>query len=357
MKIKNRQKNYTHAGKCLFCLATVAIYFLAAPVYAAGSATCTASDPVIPMYSLDGTVTFPPNIAIGARADNGAYTTSNVSGLVTCKFTGDTSANREIDYTIGSNNTIAGTYDGYTTFQTNLEGLGVQLGTDMDFSSTIKADAKSVSNLWLMSGNANAGGVAKVSSSNATETIDVMVRMYFIKTAGDVASGTASGQVGYVKFIPDRAPANMLIIPIYLSGVKISATGCEVSSTKEVSIVLDDVQKSDLPDVNSTWGQSSPQNIQLACSKGTSVGITFSGTQSSDSAADASVLKNNGSAQGIGVQLLKSDGTPYVLGTRVAVSNSSDSTVNIPVSARYIRTGDMVAGSVTSSATYTLDYE
>lgn len=357
MKIKNRQQNYIHAGRGLFCLTAVAIYFLAAPAYAAGSATCTANNAMVPMYALGGTVTFPPDIAIGSPAAFGSFTDSQMTGLVTCKFSGDTSANREIDYMIGSDNSIAGTYQDMTTFDTNLEGLGIQLGGSFGFKSTYSADNKNIPDTWISGGDTKIGGIAKISSSNETVTIDTTVEMYFVKTAGDVASGTASGQVGYVRIMPDRVPANLITVPIVLAGVTVAASGCDVSSTKEINIVLDDVQKSDLPDVNSTWGQSSPQNIQLACSKGTSVGITFSGTQSSDSAADASVLQNNGSAQGIGVQLLKSDGTPYVLGTRVAVSSSSGETVNIPVSARYIRTGDMVAGSVTSSATYTLDYE
>lgn len=356
MKIKNKQRNYIHAGRGLFCLTAIAIYFLAAPAYAASAATCTANEAMIPMFSLSGTVTFPPDIAIGAPASFGSYTTSQVTGLVTCKYSGDTSANRELDYMIGSDNSIAGTYQDRTTFDTNLEGLGIQLGGSFGLNSTYSADTQNIPGTWISGGDTKSGGIAKISSSNETVTIDTTVQMYFVKTAGDVASGTASGQVGYVRIMPDRVPANLITVPIVLAGVTVAASGCDVSSTKEINIVLDDVQKSDLPDVNSTWGQSSPQNIQLACSKGTSVGITFSGTQSSDS-ADASVLQNNGSAQGIGVQLLKSDGTPYVLGTRVAVSSSSGETVNIPVSARYIRTGDMVAGSVTSSATYTLDYE
>ncbi|HFZ8995614.1 TPA: fimbrial protein [Citrobacter freundii] len=357
MKIKNRQRNDIHAGKVLFFLTAIAFYFLAAPGYALGSATCTANGSMVVINATGGTVTFPPNIAIGSPASSGSFASSSISSLVTCKYKSDTSANRELDYMIGSNNSIAGTYQDRTTFNTNLEGFGVQLGGSLNLHSNVSADSQTVLGDWITGGDKSIEGRSTISSSNETVTIDVTAQVYFVKTAGDVANGTASGQVGYVKIMPDRVPANLITVPIVLAGVKVAASGCDVSSTKELNIVLDDVQKSDLPEVNSTWGQSSAQNIQLACSTGTSVGITFSGTKSSDSAADASVLQNNGSAQGIGVQLLKSDGTPYVLGTRVAVSSSSDNTVNIPVSARYIRTGDMVAGSVTSSATYTLDYE
>ncbi|WP_312413209.1 fimbrial protein [Pseudescherichia sp.] len=351
MKLKCKHRGYISSRSGLFYFAAAILWFLASSVQA-GTATCTQGTTAFPMNV--GIPNFTPDLAIGGEI-KGAYSYAP-SEVAVCTFTADTSANRELDYIVGSDNADLGVYNDAETFATNLAGVGVQLGADLTMTSNVTKDNDKATVYFIPPGNNKASGRFTISSTNEKVTLSFIPRVRLIKTSGAVEGGILSGVVGYVAATADRVPAQLKRTTLYITGT-VNASGCEVSSTKEVNIVLDDVQKSNLPEVNSTWGQSSPHNIQLNCSKGTTVGITFSGIQSSDSATDASVLQNNGSAQGIGVQLLKSDGTPYVLGTRVAISSSAGASVNIPVSARYIRTGDMVAGSVTSSATYTLDYE
>lgn len=68
-------------------------------------------------------------------------------------------------------------------------------------------------------------------------------------------------------------------------------------------------------------------------------------------------------ATGVGVQIL--DGTSPVVFGQVGTAPTTDitrnivvgtPTVDIPLKARYVRTGNMTAGTVTAIATFTVDY-
>ncbi|PAN72645.1 hypothetical protein CIW69_16470 [Enterobacter cloacae] len=233
-----------------------------------------------------------------------------------------------------------------SVFATNLPGVGVEIGG-------VFPDSRQTTELFW----ANISDTYAYQSMGPEQSpyhVEVIPHLKFIKTAKIARSGTLSGIVGGagVHISSMSSQANIAYV---LNGT-ITTGSCEIQGGQNLSIKLDDVQKSDLPSVGSTWGESEKNNIILSCDEGTKVYITFNGEQAKDS-DNGSILQNNGNAQGIGVQLLDSKGVPINLGEKTEEISSSGTNAIIPVSARYIRTGNLVSGSVDSSATYTLDYE
>lgn len=253
---------------------------------------------------------------------------------------------------------MGGTYDNYLAFKTNVEGIGIELGEVANIIPQ-KGDTTTY-NDWIKIINPLYHDTVIKYNTNQQQVGNVTMapQIRLVKIGPTISGGTLSGEVGTFQVWSTGSPISPpvpLTVVLMING-EVHASGCEVDSGQDLNITLDDVQKTDLSSIGSTWGQSSPEEIQLTCNQGSNVYITFSGTQASDS-NDASILANNGTAKGLGVQLLNEQGEPYTLGERVAAVTNSGTTATIPVSARYIRTGDLGSGSVESSATYTLDYE
>lgn len=256
-----------------------------------------------------------------------------------------------VDMLLAGTRSIAGVgTDGKIIYNTNVSGVGIKVGG----KGHVLGDDVTFPEHWL-STSTNPAKWTGSTKNNGSNKVYFMFypEIELIKTSSSIGGGQLSGIVGKVS--SDTPGAEDIVMYLVLNG-EIHASGCTVNSGQDLNITLDDVQKKDLSSVGSTWGQSNPENIELTCNQGTNVNVTFAGSQAADS-TDASIFANNGSAKGLGVQLLNAQGEPYVIGEKVAAVTNSGTTATIPVSARYIRTGDLGAGSVEASATYTLDYE
>jgi type 1 fimbria pilin len=70
------------------------------------------------------------------------------------------------------------------------------------------------------------------------------------------------------------------------------------------------------------------------------------------------IASGNNTAAGVGIQLLKGDGTPVRFGASIPVGPSIDTTYQIPFSARYYQTSNRVTpGRADGEATFTLTYQ
>lgn len=246
-----------------------------------------------------------------------------------------------------------GNYNGRQTFSTNIPGIGVQFGADMPITSN-KGHSSSHSGWITANSSAQLFSMSDIGWGEVF-TISITPKLNLIKTATSVGSGALSGSVGYGSASGNEGSAK---ITVNFSGT-ISASGCTIANNQDMTITLADAHKADLPSVGSTWGQSGEKDISLSCNAGTNVYATFSGTQASGT-SDTSVLQNNGTAQGIGVQLIDlhdGNNNPINMNYRFSPVTNAGATATIPIAARYIRTGDLSAGSVDASATYTLDYD
>lgn len=242
----------------------------------------------------------------------------------------------------------AGTYNGRVAFKTNVPGIGVQFGGEMDVGSTPYSR-------WITVGTSVQAFSDWSIGWGATFPIYFTPALNLIKISNDVQSGTLSGTVGYAKTWGNEGSA---MLNVNLMGT-VTASGCKIFAGKSMTLQLADAQRINLPGVGSIWGQSSEKSLTLSCNAGTRVHITFLGTQSSET-TENTVLQNEGTAKGVGVQLIdRHDGTnnPISLGYRWTAIDNSGTTVSIPIAARYKRTGSLTAGTVKVNATYVLDYD
>jgi major type 1 subunit fimbrin (pilin) len=139
----------------------------------------------------------------------------------------------------------------------------------------------------------------------------------------------------------------------------ILAASCTVDSGSSQEIPLDPALVSDFPAVGST---RNPKAFKLSvkdCTSGARVSMTVTGLSDTVS----SVLKNTGTAAQVGVQLLLASATGSTTGTPIVLNTATDmgsvdatNAMTIPMVAQYYRLGDMVAGTVVSSATVNFTY-
>lgn len=139
--------------------------------------------------------------------------------------------------------------------------------------------------------------------------------------------------------------------------LQISSVTCTVTSPSTVQ--LPKVGLSALSQVGDVAG-GTPFNIGLLCNKDLKVGIRMEaapGVTAID--PQSGILSSQGSAQGVGIQLLKSDFSPMQLDQRVDLGNiSANGQVSFGYFARYNRTGTTLApGTVQSQMVFTFDYQ
>lgn len=141
---------------------------------------------------------------------------------------------------------------------------------------------------------------------------------------------------------------------------------CSVS-TPDVQVSLDSDTVASFTAVGMTRDEKD-FNVSLACSGGdastsTTMHMFLSDQTTPSNQTNILTLDPSSTATGVGVQILNGS-TPIVFGptstapttdiTRNIVVNTP--TVDIPLKARYVRTGNMTAGSVTAIATFTTTY-
>lgn len=320
---------------------------------------CTLAGPPIQVFNLD-VPEISPTLKIGESITGGpvSFRQINVANCVVAHSTLTNEVSETLGYQINAKRESVGMYAGKQTFATNVPGIGIQIGNANKVTPTPANGGDQLKPDWIVFGDHTEGGF---SYSNYSESVSAVFyttwSINLIKTADVIGSGSLYGVYSSISPNTEVTPDNVssVTVNLALNGV-IQPSGCIITNGQNLNIVLDDVEKKNLPSVGSSWGESSPENIQLTCNKGANVYITFTGDKSEDT-SDASVLQNNGSAKGIGIQLLNNKGDIYSLNEKISAITDADVSATIPVSARYIRTGDLSAGTVQASATYTLNYE
>jgi type 1 fimbria pilin len=106
-------------------------------------------------------------------------------------------------------------------------------------------------------------------------------------------------------------------------------------------------------------------NLSFACSSGAQVSIVITDAVTPSNRSDVLTLAPDSTAKGVGVQILKDKGVlvlfgPDSAGPEVAnqwlIGASPNGTLLLPLSAQYIRTGDVTPGSLRALATFTMSY-
>jgi type 1 fimbria pilin len=107
-------------------------------------------------------------------------------------------------------------------------------------------------------------------------------------------------------------------------------------------------------------------SLSFACSSGAQVSIVITDAVDPSNRSNVLKLAADSTAKGIGVQVLKDQGTtvffgPDEVGQNVAnqwlIGASPNGLLVLPLSAQYIRTGNVEPGSVRALATFTMSYQ
>ncbi|MGX7004815.1 fimbrial protein [Caballeronia sp. KNU42] len=106
-------------------------------------------------------------------------------------------------------------------------------------------------------------------------------------------------------------------------------------------------------------------HLDFTCSTGAQVSIVITDAVTPANRSNVLTLSPESTVKGIGVQVLKGDGTPVAFGpdaVGVSVENqwligaSPNGVLVLPLSAQYIRTGSVTPGSLKALATFTMSY-
>jgi type 1 fimbria pilin len=245
----------------------------------------------------------------------------------------------------------------YFTYSTGVAGVGVR----MKYLTGVVAEC---TNVWFAcSTNLRNWTVGTV----AQHTVFVE----FIKTGPITVSGSTSGL--FSTWNASQSPSYNGVWGQYVwanpVNFNVAVPTCTVT-TPNITVPMGSIPVSDFSAGVGTITASKAFNIALNCSGGvtnsyTNVYITLTDATNPANVTNTLPLNPSSTAGGVGIQVLKG-GTPVMFGPDSSVSGNpnqwfagaaANEVFNIPLSARYIRTGTVTPGSANGSATFTMSYQ
>lgn len=197
---------------------------------------------------------------------------------------------------------------------------------------------------------------------NSDYSFSYSVRLALVKTSDTVSPGllqqtqTQFGMGVYNKSaIGGDGGINQNYVA-YTGNVTVRIETCSVNNPV-INIPLGDHGIIDFPQVGSV-STSKSFSINLTCDESADVNIRING-DAITSAPGVIALQKSGqnTAEGVGVQILNSAGEPIEIGSIWQVINyAQQGSLQIPLSGRYYRIGDMKEGDANAVATFTMIY-
>jgi type 1 fimbria pilin len=305
-----------------------------------------------------GTISVPVNAPVGATVS----TLAPAPFQLTCNFpasgSSDTSATLYSDF--GTTSALAAGFS--DVYQTPIPGLGVRY--------TFNSSECAATDVTLVNGSARltcpfSGPLnGPIMSANVTVTSTLVV-------TGAIAPGASTlstmPKVTITYRTSDGGSSSWRKNPLYsgaASGVLTHAT-CSVNQAN-VAVIMPTADTRAFSSGVGSVAAPQPFSLLLSCSTGAKVLLTLTDSVNPANRGTALQLRSDSTAQGIGVQILKSDGTPVAFGPDSAapgninqwtVDDSPNGSLQIPLTARYVRTGAVSAGSVNALATFTMSYQ
>lgn len=219
-------------------------------------------------------------------------------------------------------------------YNTNVEGVGLQLGNSLHFTNP--ASFYGVSGGSLYFGNHE---------------------MFIVKT-GNIKSGIINGGLlARVYGNGDMVNGAVWQFP----STTVIQVACSITTPKMV-FPLGTVPASEFgTNVGYTSTETNTQNLGLNCDAEANINVMLNGEQNPD-VSDTSVLAltgqgGQGVASGLGVQLVY-NGKPLGINSRIVMKRSEGGVEMLPITARYYQTKPAVtAGEASTSATLALTYQ
>lgn len=278
-------------------------------------------------FTISSTITIPFTLTPGATLANSGQTTPTSPPSVTC--TAGTS--------YGVQNLVGGAPTGGTNYiyPTNVPGVGFQL---------IHADNTSAFMGPYPNYSASAG-----SSTYSVNTALVLVQTGPIANGSSLAAGTILAAWQWGSITPETF--------VLANKVTFTSPAC-TASTNPISVQLPSVSSSAFAGAGKTAGTTS-FNIQLSCPTGATSKLSITLAANNGTVAGyPNILKNTGTATGLGIQIQDGGGNPVTLGTATVIGTAVSGPQSIPYLAAYYSTAASVGqGSVATAATFTLTYQ
>lgn len=145
--------------------------------------------------------------------------------------------------------------------------------------------------------------------------------------------------------------------------VTINVTGSITPGTclvSDVSMLIGDVGANEFPNIGDESSTSAESSLRLSCQGSPKVTLEVSGVDSPNQQYPYLFGIETGphAANGIAVKLTLTNGNQTIgQKTPITLTNSAASALEIPISARYVRTGAITAGLANANMRATFSYE
>lgn len=315
----------------------------AIPPIAKAQQTCTQYTPLVTgpsVIDIDPTVPVGTSLWSGTLSVAGTTTATCIGGQAVLTYTG-----------------VGPRENTYLTYATGVAGIGMR----MKYSAGVVAGCSEV---WFPCTTASLNWVSgKVG--------DHSIFVEFIKTGPITTSGSMSGL--FMSYSAKQAVGYNGVWGQYIwanpVNFNVAVPTCMVT-TPNITVPMGSVPVSDFSAGVGAVSSSKAFNIALSCSGGvansyTNVYITLTDAINPANVTNTLPLNPSSTASGVGIQVLNG-GTPVMFGPDSSVAGNpnqwfagaaTNGAFNIPLSARYIRTGTVTPGSANGSATFTMSYQ
>lgn len=246
-------------------------------------------------------------------------------------------------------------------YQTNVQGLGIRY--------TFDAPACNASNVRMTDGQMKLTCPVSGPMDGPYMPINITVTPSFVAT-GIIPLGArtlSTVPLVSISYWTSDDPTNGWDQPPLYTG---AASGriihaCSINQP-DASVTLPTVNSSAFSGgVGSVAG---PQSFSLVFSCGSGAQVSIVLTDNTDPSNRSNVLTPtaDSTAKGIGIQILNDRGAPVSFGpdssepfttNQWVIGRSPDGRLEVPLIARYIRTGNVVAGTIRALATFTMSYQ
>ncbi|HHQ6572974.1 TPA: fimbrial protein [Serratia fonticola] len=289
----------------------------------------------------------------------GNATTANVTTVFSCTsiFSPCTSANVKLDSSIQPSG-ITATVNGitYGVYNTGVPGIGFIIGVkDTNATKFIPLTDKE-----------------QVTWSGSVSNIGFTAQAYFIKTDSRLVTGTittptitAAVMTGFEKSTGWSATSKIVINP---TTITVTVQGCDVDQSV-LNFSMGEVSESVFNGVGSGSERVSAATY-LTCAANVTVAMVVTDQTDQTNTSNTVKLTSDSQAKGIGVQFFAGDAAvqPFNLGPdsslkgttnqiKLLTSDTDNFKIEIPLTARYVQTGEITVGSANALASITFSYQ
>jgi type 1 fimbria pilin len=245
-----------------------------------------------------------------------------------------------------------GVQGSYNTWATGIAGIGVRL----QFSGT----GGGVGQWWPFETS------NPLTTGNYSAARKLVIE--FVKTGPITAGGKMTGEIA-AGWAQDQK-FKFMSFTIQGGGIEIKPRVPTCSATtKSLTVPLGDLSTTDVPYVGATTPAKS-FSIVLDCSGGdtgtvTKTYMTLTDVTNKANRTDTLSLSSDSNAKGLGVQVLQNstlvkfgpDSSETGNTNQFSTGTTANGVLEIPLSARYIRTGPLSGGKANATASFTMSYQ